>query len=124
MELLLTQATAALELVSFGYVAGSFAVYAHDRLNQFDHRKSRSSVTVAKDLLDVSTPSKRKLSPVERLRQQCQEAGIKWRDAHGKNKHLKKAEMMAALQVLERAKRVAVPSPQSTNPTRAPKRVA
>lgn len=36
------------------------------------------------------------LSPYD-LRKACQQHGIKWRSAHGKNKHLTKAEMIAAL---------------------------
>jgi len=31
------------------------------------------------------------------LRRQCQDAGIKWRNAHGKGRHLSKGEMIAAL---------------------------
>jgi hypothetical protein len=31
------------------------------------------------------------------LRRQCQAAGIRWRNAHGKGRHLSKAEMIAAL---------------------------
>jgi hypothetical protein len=36
------------------------------------------------------------LTPFE-LRQRCQRSGIQWRNAHGKNKHLKKHEMIAAI---------------------------
>jgi hypothetical protein len=36
------------------------------------------------------------LSP-ERLRKECSARSIKWRDAHGRNKHLRKAEMVTAL---------------------------
>jgi hypothetical protein len=36
------------------------------------------------------------LSPYD-LRKACQTRGIRWRNAHGKNKHLSKAEMIAAL---------------------------
>ena len=35
------------------------------------------------------------------LRRQCQNAGIKWRNAHGKGRHLSKGEMIAALQEIE-----------------------
>jgi hypothetical protein len=31
------------------------------------------------------------------LRKECQTRGIRWRNAHGKSKHLSKAEMLAAL---------------------------
>lgn len=33
----------------------------------------------------------------EQLRKECQARSIRWRNAHGKNRHLKKAEMVAAL---------------------------
>jgi hypothetical protein len=33
----------------------------------------------------------------DQLRSLCTERGIKWRNVHGKNKHLKKAEMVSAL---------------------------
>jgi hypothetical protein len=33
----------------------------------------------------------------QQLRQYCQQRGIKWRNAHGKNKHLGKREMVEAL---------------------------
>jgi hypothetical protein len=36
------------------------------------------------------------LSP-EQLRKECSARAIKWRNAYGKNKHLRKAEMVAAL---------------------------
>lgn len=32
------------------------------------------------------------------LRQACQRRGIRWRNAHGVNRHLKKSEMVAALE--------------------------
>jgi hypothetical protein len=32
------------------------------------------------------------------LRQSCQQQGIKWRNAHGRNRHLSKREMVAALE--------------------------
>lgn len=36
------------------------------------------------------------MSPYE-LRKVCQQQGIKWRNAHGKNRHLTKLQMIAAL---------------------------
>jgi hypothetical protein len=108
MEELFTRASVAVELFGFGYVAGSFVVYTHHRLTQAAQWKPRSmeATTQASPLPEPPKPEKkRKLSPVELLRQQCQEAGIKWRHAHGKNKHLKKAEMIEALQKLEQSKR-------------------
>ena len=32
----------------------------------------------------------------QQLRQQCQQQGIKWRNAHGKNKHLSRRSMLAS----------------------------
>jgi hypothetical protein len=43
-----------------------------------------------------STPDWTKLTPAE-LRKACQQRGIKWRDVHGKSKHLKKFEMVQRL---------------------------
>lgn len=130
MEELFTRASVAVELFGFGYIAGSFVVYTHHRLHQSAQQKqsaqwiprsmaaamqSAPSCTVQVEKSQVE--KKRKLSPVELLRQQCQQAGIKWRNAHGKNKHLKKAEMIEALQRLEQAKRE---QPQKAAPTKAP----
>jgi hypothetical protein len=133
MQEFFTHAAVALELASFSYITGSFAIYAHRRIHQsaqwvpqeFRERVSNkaiaSSYIRAENLDQVlsSAQVKRQLSPVEQLRQQCQQAGIKWRDAHGKNKHLKKVELIAALQQLElerleleRSKHVAVPQPK------------
>jgi hypothetical protein len=101
MELLFTQATVFVELFGAGYVASSFAIYAQRRLNQSCRGRSYRPDPM-QDLSSENPPApqtpKRKLTPTEQLRQQCQKAGIKWRNAHGKNKHLKKAEMIAALQ--------------------------
>jgi predicted secreted protein len=108
MEELFTRASVAVELFGFGYVAGSFVVYTHHRLTQAAQWKPRPIGATTQAPLPPEQPKtekKRKLSPVELLRQQCQEAGIKWRHAHGKNKHLKKAEMIEALQKLEQSKR-------------------
>ena len=124
MQSFLTQVTVVIELFGVGYVASSFATYAHRRFNEPTSWKSKSSVTPVEDTSKKSTPAKRKPTPVELLRQQCQAAGIKWRNAHGKNKHLKKAEMLEALQQLERAKRVAAPQPKSTKPVTTHKRAA
>ena len=114
MQDFLTQTSVVFEMVSFGYVAGSFALYAHRRIQQDAQWQKRSTVRANQRMPDLPTAStaQRKLSPVELLRQQCQQAGIKWRDAHGKNRHLKKAEMIAALNQLEASKQ-ATPSTQS-----------
>jgi hypothetical protein len=126
MDLLFTQATVVVELFGVGYVASSFATYAHRRLNQPASWKSRTTFTSVTPTEEVSrrTPSGRKPPPVELLRQQCQQAGIKWRNAHGKNKHLKKAEMIAALQQLEQAKRIAASQSQSSSSLPSRRRVA
>jgi hypothetical protein len=111
MQDLLAQTSTVFEMVSFGYVAGSFALYAHRRIQQdvqWQPRPDRAHQRLP-DLPTAST-AKRSLSPVELLRQQCQQAGIKWRDAHGKNRHLKKAEMIEALNRLAAAKQVTPPS--------------
>ncbi|MBW4581517.1 MAG: hypothetical protein KME42_18255 [Tildeniella nuda ZEHNDER 1965/U140] len=104
MEELLTQATVAIELLSFSYVAGSLALYTHQRFTHPVQLKSKSRSkhisTPSTRIVEPVPPAKRSLSPVEQLRQQCQQAGIKWRDAHGKNKHLKKHEMLEALKAL------------------------
>jgi hypothetical protein len=117
MELLFTQATVVVELFGAGYVASSFAIYAHRRLNQPTNWRTRSTFTVVEQAPEQK-PARRKPTPVELLRQQCQKAGIKWRDFHGKNKHLKKAEMIAALQQLERTKRVTISQSKPTNPSK------
>ncbi len=99
MEELFTRASVAIELLSFGYVAGSFAYHTF-----WQPRKWMPS--------DPAIPEKkRKRFPVEELRQQCQRAGIKWRNAHGKNKHLKKDEMLQALAQLEQVRRPALSKP-------------
>ena len=105
MEALLTQATVAVEWLSLSYVAGSLAWRTHLHFTQpFQTRfQSRQrSTPVQRELIPQPSvqvvPPAPKRSPVEQLRQQCQQAGIKWRDAHGKHKHLKKQEMLAALQ--------------------------
>jgi len=111
MESLFTQATVVIELFGFGYVASSFAVHTHHRWHQSANGKSQRSST-SEMIADQIIPSQRQLTPVEQLRQQCQQAGIKWRDAHGKNRHLKKAEMLAALQQTVRPERQPTPVEQ------------
>jgi hypothetical protein len=106
MESLLTHATVAAEFLGFGYIAGSFVVYTRHRLNEAVQWRPRGNTTTTQASTQEPSPPKpkRKPTPVELLRQQCQQAGIKWRNAHGKNKHLKKAEMLTALQQLEQSK--------------------
>jgi hypothetical protein len=41
------------------------------------------------------------------LRRECQVRGIRWRDAHGRNKHLRKAEMVRALEGSDTMRRTA-----------------
>jgi hypothetical protein len=43
-----------------------------------------------------TTPAYQAMTTTE-LRQECQAQGIKWRNAHGKGKHLSKAQMIEAL---------------------------
>ena len=131
MQDFLTQTSVVFEMVSFGYVAGSFALYAHRRIQQDAQWEKRTGVCANQRMAGLSTATasiakvttapappvpasapQRQLSPVELLRQQCQQAGIKWRDAHGKNRHLKKAEMIEALNRLTASK-------QATPPTKA-----
>jgi len=104
MEELLTQATVAVEWFSLSYMAGSLAWRTHLHFTQPFQTKfqtRRQTIPVLRELsphLPVQTvPPSKPRSPVEQLRQQCQQARIKWRDAHGKHKHLKKHEMLAAL---------------------------
>lgn len=128
MQTLLAQAAIATEIVSLGYLAGSFMLYARRRLRQpavwvpqtKPESKPRAQAMVRPERsLTIKTveptESKRKLTPVEQLRQQCQQAGIKWRDAHGKNKHLKKAEMIEALRQLEQKPAPPQPAPTPGN---------
>jgi len=51
-------------------------------------------------LVVKAEPAAQPLTSAE-LRRQCQDAGIKWRNAHGKGRHLSKGEMIAALQEIE-----------------------
>jgi len=139
MQGILTQATVAVELMGFGYVAGSFLLYAHHRLNESIHHSMKKQTviwtsnrvpsnpqsvsTVPKSPVMLDEPKeKQPRNPltVEVLRQDCQKAGIKWRNAHGKNKHLKKAEMIEALQQLETLKRDQSPKSTSTSLKPAP----
>lgn len=105
MEELITQATVAVEWLSLSYVAGSLAWHTHRQFTQplpfqsrFQSQRQSSPAqrSVVPQPVAPVTPAKQR-SPVEQLRQQCQQAGIKWRDAHGQHKHLKKHEMQAAL---------------------------
>jgi hypothetical protein len=120
MAYFFSQATIAVEVFSFGYLASAFALHTHRRMNQIPGWRTYQATQRQATVPDPSPPTKRKLSPVEHLRQQCQQAGIKWRNAHGQNKHLKKAEMLSALQQLEQMKRVVtVPAPPKTSSKRA-----
>lgn len=101
MEALLTQATVAVEWLSLSYVAGSLAWHTHLHFTQPFQTRRKIAPTLRelspKSPVQIVLPPAKPRSLVEQLRQQCQQAGIKWRDAHGKHKHLKKAEMLAAL---------------------------
>jgi len=122
MQEFLTQATIAVELLGAGYIASSFAIYTHRRINQPAHWEPRRVFIPEPPIARKPTLPKAKLPYVEQLRQECQKAGIKWRNAHGKNKHLKQAEMIEALRRLEQAKKPALPPPPK--PAMAPHRKA
>ncbi|MBW4474203.1 MAG: hypothetical protein KME45_28080 [Stenomitos rutilans HA7619-LM2] len=129
MSYFFSQASLAVEVFSIGYLASAFAVHTHRRMSQVPGWRTYQAAQASQHQVTVPEPgssTKRKLSPVEQLRQQCQEAGIKWRNAHGKNKHLKKAEMLSALQQLEQSRRLeekkrakTVPTAPATSPKRA-----
>jgi hypothetical protein len=126
MQSFISEAVVVAELLGAGYIAGSFVLYARHRFNQASQWKSGSlSTSTPKSvpqtsIVQESSATKRNPTPTERLRQQCQQAGIKWRNAHGKNKHLKKHEMIEALQQLERAKRAVTPPKPVTPPVKQP----
>lgn len=46
--------------------------------------------------LEVKRPDYEEMKVFD-LRRHCSESGIPWRNAHGKNRHLKRAEMVTAL---------------------------
>ena len=121
MAYFFSQAAVAVEVFSFGYLASSFVLHTHRRLNQIPGWRTYQATRLQASLSVppiATTAAKRSLSPVEQLRQECQQAGIKWRDAHGKNKHLKKAEMLVALQQLKQTKRTTVAKPPSVQPSK------
>jgi hypothetical protein len=57
------------------------------------------AVDAIAEITPASVPTKT-ISRVQQRRQQCQAAGIQWRNAHGKHKHLTMQEMQAALEQL------------------------
>lgn len=129
MSYFFSQASLAVEVFSIGYIASAFALHTHRRMSQVPGWRTYQAAQAAQHQVTVPEPgssTKRKLSPVEKLRQQCQEAGIKWRNAHGKNKHLKKAEMLAALQQLEKSRQLEKKTRAKTvtAPATSPKRAA
>jgi hypothetical protein len=56
-----------------------------------------ATITAPVVTLVVPTAKTYQAMTTTELRKACQEAGIKWRNAHAKGKHLSKAEMVAAL---------------------------
>jgi hypothetical protein len=65
------------------------------------HYAPAMAATIAEPVAALVVPvAKAKTPTTAELRRQCQAAGIKWRNAHGK-KHLSKAEMIAALQDMD-----------------------
>lgn len=92
---------------TFIYIVLAFASFVYNRLCLY---KSVQHVTLPElfEAVDeiMSKPIYRSvgcaavdysLFNCDELRSLCTERGIKWRSVHGKNKHLRKAEMVAAL---------------------------
>ena len=91
----------------FVYIILLFAGFVGDRLNDY---KAIQGIDLI-DLFDavdevMDKPIYRSVGCAavdysqfncDQLRSLCTEQGIKWRNAHGRNKHLKKAEMVLAL---------------------------
>ena len=65
-------------------------------LAQFDALLATKMQATDEALLEMKR-SKYAALTSDQLRKECQSHGIQWRDAHGKSKHLKKAEMVEAL---------------------------
>jgi hypothetical protein len=91
----------------FVYFLLAFAAFAGDRLNAY---KNIQGVTLPElfgkvdAIMDKSiyrsvgcAAVDYSLMTCEQLRSLCTERGIKWRNAHGRNKHLRKAEMVKLL---------------------------
>lgn len=57
----------------------------------------KAIATTTKSLIVSAPPEPLSSLPVARLRQICSERSIVWRNAHGKNKHLTKAQMLRSL---------------------------
>jgi hypothetical protein len=69
----------------------------------YDAMEAQVAVSEAVDAIAEITPASvptKTISRVQQRRQQCQAAGIQWRNAHGKHKHLTMQEMQAALEQL------------------------
>ena len=60
-------------------------------------------VTVAVVKVETETATDYSALPTPKLRQLCSAAGIRWKDARGKNRHMTKAAMIAALEVASAA---------------------
>jgi len=58
-----------------------------------------ATISTSVAVLQVATPAATDYATLtsQELRRQCQDRGIRWRNAHGAGLHLKKPEMVAAL---------------------------
>lgn len=92
---------------TFAYIVLALCKFVGDRLN---NRKTNNPIEVIDIIKTVDTimdkPIYRSvgcaaidysLMNCDQLRSLCTEQNIKWRNAHGRNKHMKKAEMVLAL---------------------------
>ena len=57
---------------------------------------STGTQTQTQEVVLAETPIQ-KLPTVKELREMCQDRGVKWRNANGPNRHLRKSEMIEAL---------------------------
>jgi len=91
----------------FIYIVLAFAGFVVDRLKDY---KTNQVIDLIELFDEVDTIMNKpiyrsvgcaavdyNLMNCDQLRSLCAEQGIKWRNAHGKNKHLKKAEMVQFL---------------------------
>lgn len=115
MSLLLNQGIAGFECGAIAYGLVSFVLFACHRscvttpvsfptpITTTPVASVPVTATVAEAVLNTprrpAPPSARKVKPTERLRQQCKDVGIQWRNAHGKGKHLTTAAMKQRLEM-------------------------
>ena len=66
------------------------------------HYAHAMAATITVPMATLVVPvAKAKTPTTAELRKRCQSAGIKWRNAHAKGRHLSKGEMIAALQEMD-----------------------